>query len=310
MVFEYMEHDLSGVIGHPQIRFTEAHLKSLSLQLLEGLRYLHHKAVLHRDLKGSNLLLNNQGLLKLADFGLARLYAKRRQGDYTNRVVTLWYRPPELLFGTTRYGPEIDTWGAGCILLELFTKRPVFQGQDEVHQLQVLNDVLGPFSQKRWPGVDKLPWYDLLLPGGKVREEGETDREGAVAFFERAFGSVMPRSALDVAMGLLCYQPERRSTAQEALDMPYFRELPAPERPAGLLSAIEGEWHEFEARRARKKGDRASQDAKAHASAAEQRLPVSTGGSGTTGAVVGGLGSVEEARTAPSSGMPSASREW
>lgn len=113
MVFEYMEHDLNGVLSHPSITFTPAHLKSLSQQLLEGLSYLHRKSVLHRDLKGSNILLNNAGLLKLADFGLARFYQKRRQGDYTNRVVTLWYRPPELLFGATKYGPEVDMWGAG-----------------------------------------------------------------------------------------------------------------------------------------------------------------------------------------------------
>jgi CTD kinase subunit alpha len=113
MVFEYMEHDLNGVLAHPSITFTPAHLKSLSAQLFSGLAYLHRRSVLHRDLKGSNILLSNAGVLKLADFGLARMYAKRRKGDYTNRVVTLWYKPLELLFGATQYGPEVDMWGAG-----------------------------------------------------------------------------------------------------------------------------------------------------------------------------------------------------
>lgn len=115
MVFEYMDHDLTGVLSQTQFNFTDAHLKSLCHQMLAGLAYLHHKGVIHRDIKGSNILINNRGELKLADFGLARFYQKRRRADYTNRVITLWYRPPELLFGATIYGPEVDMWSAGCV---------------------------------------------------------------------------------------------------------------------------------------------------------------------------------------------------
>ena len=165
MVFEYLEHDLNGILAHPQVQFSAAHLKSLASQLFCGLDYLHRKAVLHRDLKGSNILLNNQGRLKLADFGLARFYAKRRLGDYTNRVVTLWYRPPELLFGETQYGSEVDMWGAGCIFLELFVKRPVFQSETELDQVQAITDILGPVTRDNWPDVDKLAWYDARAGG-------------------------------------------------------------------------------------------------------------------------------------------------
>lgn len=113
MVFEYMDHDLTGVLSQTQFSFSSAHLKSLCAQMLSGLAYLHQKGVIHRDMKGSNILLNNHGVLKLADFGLARFYSKRRRSDYTNRVITLWYRPPELLLGATVYGPEVDMWSAG-----------------------------------------------------------------------------------------------------------------------------------------------------------------------------------------------------
>ena len=113
MVFQYMDHDLTGVLSQTQFTFNDAQLKSLCQQMLAGLSYLHHKGVIHRDIKGSNILVNSRGELKLADFGLARFYQKRRQSDYTNRVITLWYRPPELLFGTTVYGPEVDMWSAG-----------------------------------------------------------------------------------------------------------------------------------------------------------------------------------------------------
>ena len=116
MVFEYMDHDLTGVLSQSQFTFSDANLKSLCHQMLAGLAYLHHKGVIHRDIKGSNILINRRGELKLADFGLARFYQKRRRTDYTNRVITLWYRPPELLFGATVYGPEVDMWSAGYLL--------------------------------------------------------------------------------------------------------------------------------------------------------------------------------------------------
>ena len=126
-------------------------------------------------------MINNRGELKLGDFGLARFYQKRRRSDYTNRVITLWYRPPELLFGTTVYGPEVDMWSAGylftfssrwlglrpylrCIMLELSTKKPVFQGNDEIHQLDVVYRILGTPTPERWPGVTSLPWYELVKP--------------------------------------------------------------------------------------------------------------------------------------------------
>ncbi|KAG0701533.1 kinase-like domain-containing protein [Suillus ampliporus] len=155
MVFEYMDRDLTGVLSQTQFS-----------QMLAGLAYLHHKGVIHRDsdIKGSNILINHRGELKLADFGLARFYQKRRRSNYTNRVITLWYRPPELLFGATVYGPEVDMWSAGCTMLELFTKKPVFQGNDEIHQLDVIYRILGTPSTERWSGLTALPWYELVKP--------------------------------------------------------------------------------------------------------------------------------------------------
>jgi CTD kinase subunit alpha len=113
MVFEYMEHDLTGVLNQPQFVFSEGNLKSLSAQMLSGLSYLHQKSILHRDMKGSNILLNSMGILKLADFGLARFYDRKKRNDHTNRVITLWYRSPELLMGETVYGASVDIWSAG-----------------------------------------------------------------------------------------------------------------------------------------------------------------------------------------------------
>lgn len=123
MVTPYMDHDLSGLLDNPSIKFTEPQIKCYLQQLLEGLKYLHENKILHRDMKAANLLISNQGILQIADFGLARLYdepppKKGRGGgegrrDYTSLVVTRWYRPPELLLHLKKYTSAIDLWGVG-----------------------------------------------------------------------------------------------------------------------------------------------------------------------------------------------------
>ncbi|KAG7096926.1 hypothetical protein E1B28_004327 [Marasmius oreades] len=242
MVFEYMDHDLTGVLSQTQFIFSDAHLKSLCHQMLAGLGYLHHKGVIHRDIKGSNILINNRGELKLGDFGLARFYQKRRRADYTNRVITLWYRPPELLFGATIYGPEVDMWSAGCIMLELFTKKPVFQGNDEISQLDVIYRIIGTPNRERWADVANLPWYELVKPKDAIPNH-----------FRELFRKWMSPAALDLAERLLDYNPAQRITASQALDTPYFStEMPPPSPPVGLAT-LEGEWHELETKRERAK---------------------------------------------------------
>lgn len=101
-------------------------------QLLNGLDHCHSRGVLHRDIKGSNLLIDNNGILKIADFGLASFFDPHHSVPMTSRVVTLWYRPPELLLGATQYGVAVDLWSSGCILGELFARKPIMPGRTEV----------------------------------------------------------------------------------------------------------------------------------------------------------------------------------
>ncbi|CAO3656037.1 unnamed protein product [Mucor hiemalis] len=249
MVLEYMDHDLSGILGHPNFNFEPAHAKSLTKQMLEGLAYLHHMGILHRDIKGSNLLINNKGELKIADFGLARVFEKRRAHDYTNRVITLWYRPPELLLGATAYGPAVDIWSVGCIMLEFFVGKAAFNGQDEISQLDSIYKTMGTPTIENWPSMSELPWYSMVRPNEIYESK-----------FREIYGSLLSPGALQLSEALLAMDPLNRPTAAQALEFDYFKsELPEPVMPANLLD-VTGDWHEFESKqRKRQKASAANQ---------------------------------------------------
>jgi cell division cycle 2-like protein len=147
---DFLEHDLKTLLDDMREPFLPSEIKTLMLQILSGLEFLHSHWIMHRDLKTSNLLMNNRGEIKIADFGMARYY-----GDpppkLTQLVVTLWYRSPELLLGAEKYGPEIDMWSIGCIFGELLTKEPLLQGKNEVDQVSKVKHLLsfcrlGPFA--------------------------------------------------------------------------------------------------------------------------------------------------------------------
>ncbi|GAB1193026.1 hypothetical protein APSETT444_002228 [Aspergillus pseudonomiae] len=246
MVFEYLSHDLTGLINHPTFTLTAAHKKDLAKQMFEGLSYLHHRGVLHRDIKAANILISNRGQLKYADFGLARFFSKSRQLDYTNRVITIWYRPPELLLGETRYGPAVDVWSAACVYVEMFTKKAVFPGEGgEISQMEKLYNCLGTPTRAEWPDIVEMPWFELMRP---------TERKRRV--FEEVYGRILTPAALDLVSQIFRYDPTARPTAEEILAHPYFAsEEPRPQQ-AIELENIEGDWHEFESKALRKEKDR------------------------------------------------------
>lgn len=252
MVFEYLEHDLTGLINHPSFTLTPAHKKHLAKQFFESLEYLHHRGVLHRDIKAANILISKTGDLKLADFGLARFYQKRQKQDYTNRVITIWYRSPELLLGETQYGPAVDIWSAACVLVEIFTRHAIFPGDgSEINQLDKIYSVLGTPSRADWPGIAELQWYELLRPTARATS----------TFADRYRERVSPM-AFELLQAMFQYDPNSRPTAADVLEHPYFTtEEPKAERPIELAQ-LEGDWHEFESKALRKEKERAEREAR------------------------------------------------
>lgn len=243
MVFEYLSHDLTGLINHPTFRLTSAHKKDLAKQMFEGLDFLHRRGVLHRDIKAANILISSSGQLKYADFGLARFYTKSRQLDYTNRVITVWYRPPELLLGETQYGPAVDVWSAACVFMEMFARKAVFPGEGgELSQLEKVYHVLGTPNKTEWPGIVELPWYELMS-----HTQSRKQRQ-----FETLFTDILSVEAMDLVKWCFQYDPQNRPSAEEVLRHNYFvSEEPEPKR-AVELEDVQGDWHEFESKQHRR----------------------------------------------------------
>lgn len=261
MVFEYLSHDLTGLLNHPTFKLDHSQKKDLAQQLFTGLDYLHRRGVLHRDIKAANILVSNTGQLRLADFGLARFYQKRGKHDYTNRVITIWYRSPELLLGETQYGPAVDIWSAACVLVEIFTKHAIFPGDGgEINQLDKIYNVLGTPTREQWPDLTNMQWYELLRPTALLPS----------TFAEKYSERVTPE-AFELLSAMFQYDPVLRPSASDVLEHPFFTsEDPAP-RQATELEALVGDWHEFESKALRKERDRKDREEREQRRQAEKR---------------------------------------
>lgn len=241
MIFDYLEHDLTALLSHPAVELNDANRKDLFKQLLTGINYLHEKRIMHRDIKGSNILVDKKGVLKITDFGLARKMKNHKIEEsphYTNRVITLWYRPPELLMGSTDYGREVDMWGIGCLLIELFIKKAAFQGNNEITQLQKIFKIMGTPTFEAWPEMDDLPWYHMV------------DLEPFPNVFNSVFDKYLLSSkCIELCEGLLLSNPRKRLSAKQALLSSWFSIEPRPERLN--LEGLE-ELHEYEVKKRRR----------------------------------------------------------
>ncbi|NXJ85506.1 CDK3 kinase, partial [Trogon melanurus] len=209
LVFEYLNQDLKKYMDSSRTGELPLSLvKNYLFQLLQGVSFCHSHRVIHRDLKPQNLLINEAGAIKLADFGLARAFGVPLR-TYTHEVVTLWYRAPEILLGCKYYSTAVDIWSIGCIFAEMVTRKALFPGDSEIDQLFRIFRTLGTPTEATWPGVTQLPDYKEDFPQWARKEMKEIvpnlDRDGR-----------------DLLVQLLLYDPSRRISAKAALDHQYF----------------------------------------------------------------------------------------
>ena len=222
LVMEFLEHDLKSLQEDMQEPFLPSEVKTLMQQLVSAVAYLHDHWILHRDLKASNILMNNRGEIKIADFGMARYFGNPAP-RMTQLVVTLWYRAPELLMGAEQYDQAIDMWSVGCIFGELFGKEPLLQGSNEVRQLSKVFELCGVPTEESWPGFKRLPnAKSLRLPRSQTSLRDNL----------RTRFTSLTSGATTLLCGLLSLNPAKRPNADDVLAHPYFKEDPRPKHPS------------------------------------------------------------------------------
>mmetsp|Transcript_16161 Transcript_16161/g.26379 ORF Transcript_16161/g.26379 Transcript_16161/m.26379 type:complete len:301 (+) Transcript_16161:224-1126(+) len=211
LVFEWLDQDLHKYMENVDGNISPDLIKSYMSQLLHGLDYCHSHGIFHRDLKPQNLLIDRDGVLKIADFGLARAFSLPFR-TYTHEVVTLWYRAPEILLGQRRYGLPVDMWSVGTIFAEMVNDRPLWAGECEIDEIFKIFRTLGTPDEDSWPGVNSLPEFQTIFPKWRrqplERECPDLDAQG-----------------LDLLDSMLTYDPATRISARLALRHAYFYDL-------------------------------------------------------------------------------------
>jgi len=214
LVFEFLENDLKKYMKSLNGHLTPSTVKNLCHQLFRGTEFCHANRIIHRDLKPQNLLIDSHLRLKIADFGLARAFTVPVP-KYTHEVVTVWYRPPEILLGASVYSIPIDIWSIGCIFGEMATGAPLFAGDSEIDTIFKVFQKLGTPSEEMWPGVSELPDFKPNFPKWPTRAWASIRNTAQQVGLE----------GIDLLENTICYDPKRRLSARRALQHAYFRDV-------------------------------------------------------------------------------------
>ncbi|XP_050078246.1 cyclin-dependent kinase 1 [Anopheles maculipalpis] len=210
LIFEFLSMDLKKYMDSlpPEKMIDSDLVKSYMYQITAAMLFCHKRRVLHRDLKPQNLLINKEGVIKVADFGLGRSFGIPVR-NYTHEIVTLWYRAPEVLLGSPRYSCPVDIWSIGCIFAEMATRKPLFQGDSEIDQLFRMFRILRTPTDDIWPGVTSLPDYKSSFPCWT-----QNNLASQVSNLDSA--------GIDLLQKCLIYDPMLRISAKKILEHKYF----------------------------------------------------------------------------------------
>jgi len=215
LVFEFVEHDLKSFLDSQPDLLDLQTIKKLFYQMVRALYECQRHRILHRDLKPQNILVSPNLEVKVADLGLAREHGICIK-ELTHEVVTLWYRPPEVLLGAQTYSHALDMWSLGCILAELFTKQAFFMGDCEIDQLYQIFKILGTPNSNVWKDVEQLKDFQPCFPRW---------RRKPVEDWITPINPCCEADALDLIQWLLAYRPAKRITARVALTHPFFNSV-------------------------------------------------------------------------------------
>lgn len=217
LVYECAFTDLEKILRDKAIPISYADTKQHLLSLLTAIEACHQRWILHRDLKPDNMLFLEDGTMKLADFGLARMYGTPKT-RLSPQAITLWYKPPELLLGAYEYSSAADMWSVGCIFAELLLRRPFLQGnKTDISQLDTIFTVFGTPREANWPDYDTLP----LCSKGLIWDETSPIP------FDEIF-TAAPKDAISLLRSIMVLDPNMRMSAAQCLSHPYFSNDPPP----------------------------------------------------------------------------------
>jgi len=220
LVFEYVDYDLKKYMDHKGVPLDpEREIKPFLKQMLDGLNYMHVRSVVHRDMKPQNLLITSDLKLKLADFGLARVEGIPVK-KYSHEAVTLWYRSPDVILGSSNYGLAVDFWSVGCIFAEMALGQPLCAGKADPDQLVRIFKLLGTPTKEQWPSMHLYPGAKAMFekPGFEVNYTAGIEDLLKKTEFQR-----LGDAGLDLMRRMLRYEPGQRVTVAEALKHPYFK---------------------------------------------------------------------------------------